>query len=402
MAERTEAETYATVQACRGCNRAAGSWDIVFEMEPMPLAGYFPSSLGDAEGAERFPLTWIRCAYCGLVQVLEDIDDARLYGQYSYGSSTVPGLVRHFEAYSAFLANRLGDGPRTVLEIGSNDGVLLSRLPAPWTRIGVDPSDIARARPGHNYRLINEPFGHKVAENLPERGQVDLVTSSNAMAHFTNLREAIEAAHAVLAPGGEFFVEVHDLDSTLSTGQWDTVYHEHKAEWSERSLSACVGEVGFVPVYLERLSLHGGLLRAGFRKASKAAHKIARPARESFRTLVTSYRTRKESDAARSLVALRDDGARIAAYGAAGRANVWLNQMRDLSFEWIVDDSPHRAGRWIPAVAVPIVPPERLDADPPDACLITAWNHAADIRVRHPKFAGRWLQTFNPDGAGAS
>jgi SAM-dependent methyltransferase len=309
-------------------------------------------------------------------------------------------LIRHFEAYSSFLVDRLGDRPRIVLEIGSNDGVLLDRLPARWTRIGVDPSDIARARPERDYRLINDPFGREVAETLPERGHVDLITSSNAMAHFTNLREAIESAHALLAPDGEFFVEVHDLDSTLTTGQWDTVYHEHKAEWSERSLSACLGDVGFALVHLERLPLHGGLLRAGFRKVDIRPQAMVAPARESFERLLTSYRTRYETEAARSIVSFLHGGSKIAAYGAAGRANVWLNQMRNLSFEWIVDDSPHRAGRWIPSVAVPIVPPERFDADPPDACLITAWNHAADIRARHPRFSGLWLQTFSPDGAG--
>lgn len=403
MVPRDEREgTYGTIQSCRGCDRIPGTWDVVFEMEPMPLAGYFPDSADEAARAPRFPLTWIRCEHCGLVQVLEDIDDADLYDQYRYGSSTVPGLVRHFDSYAAFLAKRLGDGPRTVLEIGCNDGVLLDRLPARWKRIGVDPSDIARGRPDQSYRLINASFGREVAEGLHERGQVDLVTSSNTMAHFTSLREAIEAAHAVLAPGGEFFIEVHDLDSTLSKGQWDTVYHEHKAEWSERSLVACFREVGFEPVYTERLSLHGGLIRAGFRKIDRPTRDTVPPARESFDALLARYRDRATTEPAISLRTLRDRGSRIGAYGAAGRANVWLNQMRELPFEWIVDGSPHRSGRWIPSVVVPIVPPQRMDDEPPDACLITAWNYAEDIRARHPRFAGRWLQTFNEDRAIAS
>ena len=368
----------------------------------MPLAGYFPASADEARRAPRHPLTWVRCEHCGLVQVLEDVDDDELYDQYRYGSSTVPGLVRHFDSYATFLAKRLGDGPKTVLEIGCNDGVLLDRLPAHWERIGVDPSDIAGGRQDADYRLINAPFGQDVADGLEARGRVDLVTASNVMAHFTTLREAIQAAHSVLAPGGEFFVEVHDLDVTISSGQWDTVYHEHKAEWSERSLAACFGEVGFEPVYLERLPLHGGLIRAGFKKVDRPARTAAPPARESFEVLRARYRDRSTSEPALTLRSLRDRGARITAYGAAGRANVWLNQMRDLHFDWIIDGSPIRLGRWIPSVVVPIVPPERLDDEPPDACLITAWNYAADIRAKHPGFAGRWLQTFDEDLVGGS
>jgi methylation protein EvaC len=387
------------IERCRACDNAPRDWDVAFEMEAMPLAGYFPESKPEAEGAFRFPLTWVRCEHCGLVQVLEDVEDAALYDEYRYGSSSVPGLVRHFDSYAAFLAKRFGSGRRTVLEIGCNDGVLLERLPRSWERIGVDPSDVARHVSDPDYRLISAPFGQEVADGLPERGRVDLVTSSNAMAHFTKLRDAIEAAHAVLAAGGEFFIEVHDLDSTLATGQWDTVYHEHKAEWSDRSLVACFGEVGFELVYLERLALHGGLIRAGFRRLERGAESVAAPPRESFDVLRATYLNRMKSEPAVSLRDLSDRGSKIAAYGAAGRANVWLNQMRDLPFEWIADGSPHRAGRWIPSVAVPIVPPERLDEQPPDACLITAWNYAADIRAKHPGFAGPWFQTFDEDRA---
>jgi methylation protein EvaC len=391
---RGDAQPYQLIAACRGCDYVAGTWDVAFEMEPMPLAGYFPGSVEEALDADRFPLTWVRCEVCALVQVLEDVDDAALYEQYRYGSSTVPALVRHFESYAGFLARRYGDERRTVLEIGCNDGVLLDRLPSAWDRIGVDPSDIAGARTGQTYRLINEPFGRQVVDRLDQRGKVDLVTSSNAMAHFSRLREAIDAAHAVLKLGGEFFVEIHDLDVTLATGQWDTVYHEHKVEWSERSLAVCMGVAGFEMVHLERLPIHGGLMRAGFRKVKDGSIDHAAPRRESFDGLSARYLARMETEPAITLRSLRDRGSRLAAYGAAGRANVWLNQMADLPFDWIVDDSPHRSGRWIPSVATPVVPASRLDQEQPDACLITAWNYAADIRAKHPGYTGRWLQTF--------
>lgn len=364
------------------------------------MAGYFPSTREEAERASRYPLTWVRCDQCGLVQVREDIADDALYDQYRYGSSTVPGLARHFEEYATFLSSRLGPGNKTVVEIGCNDGVLLTQLPANWRRIGVDPSDIASAAVDRTYRLISAPFDLRVADSLPERGAVNLVTSSNAMAHFTGLLEALRAAHDILAPGGEFFIEVHDLDSTITTGQWDTVYHEHKVEWSERSLAACLARVGFEPSYLERLPLHGGLLRAGFRRLDRPVW-TGVPARESFELLGAAYRGRRNSNVARRLLELEGGAGSIAAYGAAGRANVWLNQMTHLRFDWIVDGSPHRSGRWIPTVAVPVVPPEAFDENPPAACLITAWNHAGDIRAKHPGFQGEWLQTFE-EGAVAS
>ena len=225
-----------------------------------------------------------------------------------------------------------------------------SRLPDTWHRIGIDPSDVARERRTGDYDLINEPFTLDLAESLAERGTVDLVTSSNAMAHFTNLRGAIQAAHLLLRPGGELILEVHDLDATLAGGQWDTVYHEHKAEWSEGSLRACVGEVGFEATFTERLPLHGGLLRCGFR-AVPGTDPIAKPTRldaQPFEPLVDGYVRRLESPLSRTLVARGSEGKRLVAYGASGRANVWMNQMTDIEFEYVLDDSPLRMGRWLP------------------------------------------------------
>src|SRR5438105_11161625 len=98
-------------------------------MDPMPLAGLFCRTRDEAHAAPVFPLTWIRCGACGLVQVLEDVSDDILFQEYSYASSSVGGLVRHFEEYADFLAQRYGGSSAiALLEIGCNDGVLLRRL----------------------------------------------------------------------------------------------------------------------------------------------------------------------------------------------------------------------------------------------------------------------------------
>ncbi len=368
----------------------------MLKMDPMPLAGQFCGSRPEADSAQLYPLTWVQCHWCKLVQVLEDVPDEVLFSHYRYGSSSVPGLVRHFEEYAAFLVDRFGPGDVSAVEIGANDGVLLSRLPQTWRRIGIDPSDVARERRSGDYELLNVPFTLDVAESHPERGKVDLVTSSNTMAHFTDLRGAIKAAHLLLRPGGELILEVHDLAATLAGGQWDTVYHEHKVEWSQQSLRACVAELGFEATFTHRLPLHGGLLRCGFRSVA-SPNRISGPSDldgQPFRSLVDGYQRRRGSPLSVALAAAQAEGRRLVAYGASGRANVWMNQMAELRFEYVLDDSPLRAGRWLPRIAVPILRSAKLAEDQPDVCLVTAWNYARDIRGQHPTFRGTWLQTF--------
>lgn len=357
---------------CRGCRGTR--LDPVFHMDPMPLAGAFAKTRDEALAAPKYPLTWLLCADCGLVNVEPDIPDEVIYSTYSYAASTVPALVRHHAEFAEVLTDRYRE-PVRLLEIGGNDGVLLNQLPDTWDRWNVDPSDVAlQAWPGYGWQLINKPF---TADLLPGSQTFDVVTSSNAFAHFSDIAGAIEGVAHVLKPGGEFWIEVHDLDATLATGQWDTVYTEHKVEWSHWSLANCIEPAGFRLAYFTRLPLHGGLIRAMFRRSNKPAkpHRF----RFDFKPLQAAYdnRTPVKADAA---------------YGAAARGSVYLNQC-DTGAQYVVDGSPLRAGHFVPGVGIPVIGPDSFDIARPPRTLITAWNHADDIKRRHPGYDG-WVTAW--------
>jgi SAM-dependent methyltransferase len=352
---------------CRACG--GDRLTLVFEMDPMPLAGAFAVSRQEALDAERYPIEWHRCRDCGLVNVAPDVPDDLIYRHYSYRASDVPALVRHHEAFAAWLVERFPD-TRRMLEVGGNDGVLLRHLPFRLL-VNVDPSDAATD--GHPWATLNMPI-----EKYRPAIQFDLITSSNAFAHFTGIGEALMVVRAALKQDGHFVMEVHDLDATLASGQWDTVYHEHKVEWSLPSLSAVGAMCGLRLIHHERLPLHGGLLRAVFVKDTP--RRPTPPPAPDFRPLVTKYRSRRAVGA-------------TAAYGAAARATVYLNQVPE-PVEFVVDGSPRRQGRFVPGTGTPIVSPAQFDGFPDDRVLITAWNHADDIKAAHPEFRGEWVTAW--------
>jgi len=394
--------TASLVKYCRACHAGGRSFCVVLEMDPMPLAGVFCSTRAKALAAPVYPLTWVRCGQCGLVQVHEDVADAALYESYHYASSTVPGLVRHFAAFAEDLTSRYASVPGLrFLEIGCNDGVLISRLPAGWTLVGVDPSDIARnaANETKRYRLINRPFSSDLVKEYELGESFDVVLGSNCLAHMSDIYGVLHGIHSALKPGGEFWMEVHDLSCLLEGSQWDTIYHEHKVEWDAYSIAKCLGDVGFTAFRLYHKDLHGGLLRIVCRKGHKRSpcgppacvdHDLG------LARLRKAYRERYETPAATAIASALARGETVAAFGASGRANVYLNQTWQLPVEYVVDESSARIGRFLPRIGTEIVARRIMNERPPQTCLITAWNYGSDIIERNSEFGGRWVTAFGP------
>ncbi|MGJ4748526.1 methionine biosynthesis protein MetW, partial [Leptospira sp. SA-E8] len=134
---------------CRGCG--GDSLRLLHDFGAQPLAGNFPLVPESQSSVNRYPLDLSCCDRCGLLQVthLPPIHEI-FHANYRYASSTVPGLVRHFEAYADWLESHVRAGSE-VLEIGCNDGVLLTLLQAKgFACHGVDASrnvvELARSK----------------------------------------------------------------------------------------------------------------------------------------------------------------------------------------------------------------------------------------------------------------
>ena len=71
----------------------------------------------------------------------------------------------------------------------------------------------------------------------------------------------------------------------------------------------------------------------------------------------------------------------MAGYGAPAKGNTLLNYcgVRSDLLEYTVDRSPHKQGRFLPGVHIPIHAPERIAETRPDYVLILPWNLKSEI-----------------------
>jgi SAM-dependent methyltransferase len=384
---------------CRAC--AGSRLESILDLGMLPLAGGFLSGPEAIPSEQFYPLEIHGCADCGLIQILNPVDPDILFQDYSFSSSTIKPLVDHFESYAEWIVSKLG--PKKVVEFGCNDGVLLAPLEKRGiTAIGVDVSknitDLARAR---RLRVETGLFDIEVARAIREqRGPVDVVTGSNVFAHNQHPGRILEAATEVLTPGGHLCLEFMYSGDLLEKLQWDTLYHEHLTFYDLSTISILLERYGFHVIDAQRLPMHGGSLRicatrSQAERASSAVGQLTEWERQQGLWDIGTWR-KFSQDCWRKINIVKEvfsDLRRtknIWAYGAAGKATMWVNVCTMDYLGGVVDASPLRAGKLMPGTHTPIVSPDAFRAAPPDIMCVTAWNYADHIRAKESWYQGTW------------
>lgn len=387
--------------AATGCRACGGdSLKLMLDLGDMPLAGGFLSGPEAIASERRYPLRIFVCESCSLVQIVDVVDPDVLFQDYSFSSSTIAALVDHFESYADWLVDRFA--PARVIEFGCNDGVLLEPLGErgvdAW---GVDVSEnITELARSKGLQVVTGFFDARTAEELRERaGPADVVTGSNAFAHNAAPEEILAASRAVLAPSGHLCLEMMYAGDLLELMQWDTLYHEHLTFYSLGTLRVLLERNGFHVVHAERVPMHGGSLRLAAALEPAAPSESLSAIDEYERRIglndpatwvAFGSRVGRKIDIVRDVFADLGRTRRVWAYGAAGKATLWLNACRMDYLEAIVDASPLRAGKLMPGVHTPVVFPEAMRENPPDIVFVTAWNYAGGITAKEDWYRGIW------------
>jgi hypothetical protein len=172
--------------------------------------------------------------------------------------------------------------------------------------------------------------------------------------------------------------------------EFDTIYHEHLCYFSLTSLRPVLEAHGLTVRRVEQLDVHGGSLRlhaaaAGAVDASVAgllAEEAAWGVHDAWRFEAFAEAVGAVRSEMHTLVTqLVESGASIGAYGAAAKGVVLANvcSLDATLIRFVVDRNPHKQGKLLPGVGIPVRHPDALRAEQPDYCLLFAWNLAEEI-----------------------
>lgn len=362
----------------------------VMDYGEVPLAGDFTLQPNDIE---KFNLTIKFCDNCYLLQTDSIIHPDRLFKDYRYMSSI--GLSKHFTNVALHLQQYFKlNAHSNILEIGSNDGVLLKPLmDLGLNPIGIEPSqNIARIALDKGCNVIVDYFSEDFAEKTYWNSHFDLIISNNCFAHIEDINSITEGIHKALKPNGHLVIEVHYVKPLIDALQYDNIYHEHIYYYSLNSLHNLFSKHQMTIVDFEEISTHAGSLRVYVKNTLEAVNnKVQNKLDMEDQLGMNNFQWYADFSARASQHILDtsqyiqnavNQNTKIVGYGASGRANILCNLCRfDSSvISYIVDESPERAGRYIAGTDIRIVNKEEFNADTNvDEVLIFAWNFAKMI-----------------------
>jgi len=382
---------------CRHCQAEVSLPLVDLGCQPSSNA-YLSAALLDAPETIH-PLRAFVCEQCWLVQTEDFAAATDLFARdYAYFSSTSTTWCAHAKGYVEMVVNRLGlTSDNFVVEIASNDGYLLRHFVARGIPcLGIEPTaSTATAAEAAGVPTLQEFFGTALARRLANEGRrADLIIGNNVFAHVPDINDFARGLAILLKPGGTITLEFPSLRILIEKTLFDTIYHEHFSYLSLASVQRIFQGAGLRAWDVEEYATHGGSLRvygchvddprptsdrvAAMLAAEDSAGLHTTNAYRGFQDRAELIR----DDLRSFLEAERASGRRVAAYGAAAKGNTLLNfaGITPALLPYVCDAAPSKQGLFLPGTRIPILPPERLYADPPDTVIIIAWNLAAEIK----------------------
>jgi SAM-dependent methyltransferase len=386
---------------CRLCD--SHDVGIIYKMPTCPPVDNYRYAVEPEIDLPAFPMDLYMCMSCGHAQLLDVVDPDILFGNYIYTSSSSPDLDKHFTEYAETIVKYAElNGESLVIDIGSNDGLLLSKFKLNGVQVqGIDASEaVAQQAIASGIPTIISFLNPGVVSDV--RGSVglaDVVCANNVFSHADDLRSFAECVRDLLKPRGIFVFEVSYLKDLVENRVIDYVYHEHLAHHSVKPLKSFLDSLGMRLFDVQHIVTKGGSIRCFCASANSDwktrpvvdlmisdentrglyTHEMYEDLRKEMEIIGEKVRKVLQAEIAR--------GGKVASYGASATATV-LNAMLDLDqfIAMIIDDNPARQGRLSPGSRIPVKSRAELMAEMPKVTFIAAWRFADLIISRNQPY----------------
>jgi len=377
------------IETCRSC------WSDNL-VEFLDLGNQYLSDFRvDNSKPPQCPLVAVICEDCMLVQLRHTATSSDMYHE-NYGfKSGVSNSIKDDLKDIVSTALEYYDGPRTWLDIASNDGTLLSFVPDGIYRTGIDPiKKYCKEAEKHANEIINNFFDARLIE-----GKYDVVTSISCFYDMDDPNEFVSGVASAMNEDGIWVIQQNYLLPTLQLNAVDNFCAEHLEYYTLLSLEPLLRRHGLQVIDLSTSMVNGGSLRTIVAKqgiyepssnveaqrdieAKANLHELApyqqfaTDVHQNLQELKTFIDEKNEAGKTVFILAASTRGSTI--WQTAG--------ITEKDVPYAVERNPEKVGKYFNAVGMPIISEEEARELKPDYMVIGPWFFWEEIVKREQEY----------------
>lgn len=394
------------IKSCQVCK--GNELEQIISLGHLPQVNVMQDIGSDLEEEIIFPAELLLCKNekCSLVQLSHIVDQKIIFPpSYAYTSRTTKILRENFATLPKSVDKVLKlTKDDLVIDIGSNDGTLLSNFVPICRVLGIEPTDIAKYANEHGIKTMQAFFNYEIANAIAaDNGKAKLITATNVFAHIGNVHSIVEDIVYLLdKEDGIFINESHYLIGLMESNQYDTIYHEHLRYYSLTSLKYLLEMHGLEIFNAELIPTHGGSIRVWSSHKGKYTinQNVINMLDKEKEKLTKEKFSQFKKDVVRSKVdlyaLLADFPGTVGAIGAPSRAATLVNYvgLNEDILKFILEaPGSNKIGKYMPGTKIPILEESSELINSVDNLLLLSWHIAEEIipKLRDKGFKGRFI-----------
>ncbi len=281
--------------------------------------------------------------------------------QYHYRSSLtndvimgMEGLVKDIKKFVNNYSNKV------VLDVGCNDGTLLSRFKREKAiTLGIEPTGAAYEAKQKGHDIYKDYINLKTVNKIKKKyKQIDIITFTHVFAHIDNLNYLISCVKKLMNKNTFLVIENHYLGSVLEKKQFDTFYHEHPRTYSQRSFIEIAKKIKANLIHCSFPKRYGGNIRVVINRSRNNKIKIKNESSyfHKLKNLQSSMEKWKKKKR-KQLMLLSNKYGPLSAKAFPGRASILiklLNINEKVISEVFEKPNSKKIGHYLPGTTIPI------------------------------------------------
>lgn len=388
---------------CRVCGSAL---DSILDLGQLHPSGFLAK---EEEPLPKVPFDLCVCGECRLVQLRHTVEPDLMFRKYWYLSGINETMRAELLNIVAEAIKRVPIGPNDyVMDIGANDGTLLSYYPTDVMSVAFEPAQNLNEQLHQFADMVVADYFPRGLSQLDDLvGRVKIITS---IACFYDLDEPISfvaAIKSILHKDGVWIVQFQDWDQMQAANAFDNITPEHLVYYSLASFERLIEPLGLEVFDADVRKINGGSYRL------YVGHTGRRPESlhvEGLRHLesgcedwdtFTKFAWRCEEVRRQLMGTLEAYTSRqllIDVYGASTKFNTlaqWCGIDHTIvKCAW--ERSPDKVGLRTPGTNIPIVSEDFGRRYPPQALLVGIWQFREAIMKRELEYLRQRGQLIFP------